>query len=105
MSHKAQMAADISAVFFCIDEFADIRLVNGQPMHVVDDTDSLIDWKDGQHTDGLYAVDKLYRVPANEYGARPKPGAAVAIESLTYIVVEATDDAGVYALHLRRAKA
>ena len=105
MSHKAQMAAVVSAVFFCIDEFADIRLVNGQPMHVVDDTDSLVDWKDGQHTDGLYASDKLLRVSANEYGPRPKAGAAVKIDGLTYIVVEATDDAGVYALRLRRAKA
>ena len=80
MSHKAQMAADVSAVFFCVDEFADIRLVNGQPMHVVDDTDSLVDWKDGQHTDGLYASDKLLRIPAGEYGPRPKVGAAVKID-------------------------
>lgn len=104
MSHKAQMAADVSAVFFCIDEFADIRLVNGQPMHVVDDTDSLVDWKDGQHTDGLYASDKLYRVRADEYGPRSKVGGAVNVDGITYIVVEAAEEAGVYALRLRRAK-
>nr|DAU43399.1 MAG TPA: ATP-binding sugar transporter [Caudoviricetes sp.] len=104
MSHKTQMAADIDAVFFELDEYAELRTVNGKPMHVVDDSDSLHDWSDGQHTDGLYTSDRLLRIPAHEYGPRPKAQSDVTIDGAHYRVVEATDDLGVYALRLRRAK-
>lgn len=104
MSHKEQMRADIHSVFFACSEYAEMRTVNGAPMHVVDDTDSLVDWTDGEHTDGLYTSDKLLRIPASEYGARPKPMSDITIDGAHWRVVEAVDDLGVYALRIRRAK-
>lgn len=99
-----QILPDLDAVFFQTDDFAQKHVLNGKPMLVVDDTDSLIDWTDGQHTDGLYTSDLLLRVRASEYGARPKERSAVRYDEKVYRVVEATEERGVYVLRLRRAE-
>ena len=44
-----QILPDLDAVFFQTDDFAQKHVLNGKPMLVVDDTDSLIDWTEAQY--------------------------------------------------------
>lgn len=104
MSFKDARAADVSRIFFALSDFAEERKINGVIMRVVPDTDALIDWKDGTHTDGLYASDQLIRVMASEYGPRPKQNSRIIVDGEAWQVVDVDDSEGVYAIRIRRAR-
>lgn len=99
-SFKELVQADISDVFLRLDEFADTHNVNGKEMPVLIDDNEIIERaKKAQFTmDGVYAKQKLIYVKADDFGSLPAIKQAIMLNGKRYLVTDATDEQGVYAI-------
>lgn len=106
-------AHDIEAVFFCLDEFAEVHNIDGADMPVVMEADTVADrashWEAGakQNFDtGLYNAHLTLYVKARDYGKRPKVGKVLNFDNgLTqYRVLNWREDAGVYLMTVERIR-
>ena len=99
-SFKDIVKADIGKAFIREDEFGDIHVVNGKEMLVVvDDIEIIERARKAQFTmDGIYAKQKLIYVKADEFGALPAIKQAIMFDGRRYLVTDATDEQGIYAI-------
>ena len=106
MSLKNILQEDLDAVFFDLDEFAEIHTVNGKEMHIIIDGNELGERKasDGKHFDGVHSSTVLMYVKAEEYGARPKVGSMIVLDEKHYKVTDVVDEGGVYSITMGAAR-
>ena len=113
MTFKEQVAADIAAVFFNLDEFAGTMTINGKPMDAILDDYELVERTKGAGTssastssfgrapEGIYQRTVLLYVRADQFGGEPKPSSVLSIDGKgLYTVADCTSEAGVYAITL-----
>lgn len=102
MTFKEQIRADVSAVFLNLDEFASTHNVNGKDIPVLVDNNELIDRekKAKSNMDGVNVKTTLIYVRARDYGALPPVGYVLRLDNKVYRVIDATNEDGVYSIHL-----
>nr|DAY71574.1 MAG TPA: Gifsy-2 prophage ATP-binding sugar transporter-like barrel, 4 helix bundle.7A [Caudoviricetes sp.] len=106
---KEMAAKDVGNVFFNNDEFSDMHLIDGKKMHVIIDTNELLDRTQGgstTHLDGIYKAHILIYVPVVEYGAKPKIGKLLILDAKkTYVITNVIDEDGIYSFELEANRA
>lgn len=102
MSFKDIVRSDIDNVFMNPDEFGTMHTVNGKRMVVVIDNNELIERakRINSHMDGMYVKSTLIYVKAKDFGALPQVGGAVDLDGKTFRVTDATNEDGLYSIHL-----
>lgn len=102
MTFKEVIRADISNVFVNTDEFAVTHNVNGKDIPIITDNNELIDRekKAKSNMDGVNVKTTLIYVKARDFGPLPPVGYAITIDGMSYRVMDATNEDGVYSIHL-----
>ena len=101
MATLKETFADDLSLFVNIEEFAEMRMINGGSIPVVMDDDALRETKTRfEGADGYYAVEMVFHVLATDYGDLPVPGQAVSVDGRKLLVVDAADEAGLYTITL-----
>lgn len=102
LSFKELVHQDIKNVFLNLAEFGETHTVNGKPMAVVfDDIENVErEKKMKSNMDGLYARQYFLFVAADDFGPLPPQGVLVTVDGKRYIVVDATDESGMYGITL-----
>lgn len=100
MTFKELVKSDIGNVFLNVDEFSELHIVNGKSMPVMVDNNELIEREKRakENMDGIYTRQNLIYVSASDYGSLPKQGTVLTLDNLTYRVVEAVSEDGIYAI-------
>lgn len=101
-SFKEILNQDIENVFLNTLEFADIHNVDGKDMPVQVDDNEIIERekKSSSNMDGVYVKQKLIYVKAKDFGALPAIGRQIMLDGKRYMVVDSTDEYGVYTITL-----
>lgn len=102
MTFKEIIRADISDVFLNIDEFAVEHVINGRSMPALVDNNELIERekKAKSDMDGVNVKTTLIYVRARNFGALPPVGYHLTLDSMSYIVLDAINEDGVYSITL-----
>ena len=95
MTFKNILARDVKQVFLNPAEFGEVHKVNGTPMTIVlDDVENIEREKKMKSSmDGIY-------VSTAEFGPLPGQGDLVSLDGKEYMVMDATDECGIYAITL-----
>lgn len=93
MSFKEQIQQDLDAVFFNLDEFAELHRVEGAEIAVVVDSDQLNNLKKGQIL-GLIEADMLLMGRASDFPEDLEPGRLLNVDGRELIVVNSGKDMG-----------
>lgn len=113
---KACAAEDIDAIFFNVDEHADMHLIDGREAPVILEEGDLREhtshWEAGakQNFDtGLYKAHTILYIKAEDYGPKPKVGKQLVMDAgtkrkRTYAIVKCEEEAGVYRMTLERTR-
>lgn len=110
---KDYMAEDVENIFFCLDEFAETRNIDGKDMPVMVEADQLKDhsshWEAGSkqnYDEGLYDAHMILYVKAADYGDPPKIGKALYLDedAEMWTVEDFTVEAGVYRMAIGRVR-
>ena len=106
MTFKQILNRDITSAFLNPFEFAEPHEVNGKICIVIfDDIENVEREKRMKSTmDGLYAAQKFLYISARSFGKLPAQGQSVTIDGSRYLVVDATDEAGVYGITLEATR-
>ncbi len=99
-SFKDILNNDIKATFLNPYEFGEEHIVQGKPMIIVlDDMENIEREKKMKPcAGGLYARQLLFYVSAEDFGPLPAQGGLITLDDKRYTVVDATDEAGMYAI-------
>lgn len=106
LTFKQILQRDIDETFFNLEEFSETYIIDGTPMAaMVDDMEHIEREKKMQsNMEGLFARQILLYVKALEFGALPAQGRLLNLDGKRYIVVDATDEGGVYTITLEANK-
>ena len=104
--------ADISAVFFNVDEHAEEHNVDGKDVLVILEKDDVRDhsahWEAGakQNFDtGLYNRHIILYIRVEDYGPKPKQGKLLTLDKkLTYLIQKCDEESGVYRMSMERTR-
>lgn len=101
-SFKEIITHDIKETFLNVSEFADIHNIDGREMPVQIDDNEIIERekKSSSHMDGVYVKQKLIYVKANDFGSLPAIGRQLMLDGKRYLVMDSTDEYGVYTITL-----
>lgn len=99
-SFKDILNNDIKATFLNPAEFGETHTVQGKEMTIVlDDLENIErEKKMASHADGIYARQIFFYVSADDFGPLPAQGGLITVDGNRYTVVDATDEAGMYAI-------
>jgi hypothetical protein len=101
---RDQLAADLVA-FFNVDEFGEIRNINGKDMPVVIDED-LSEGRPRQPSELYYNADGIYKkrvvlyVRSADFGPRPHMEDTIKIDDELYLVAGCSEQSGVLVITL-----
>ena len=97
---KDILKQDIDNTFLNVYEFSDIHNVDGKDMPVQVDDNEIIERekKEKSHMDGIYVKQKLIYVKQKDFGALPAIGRQIMLDGKRYLVVDSTDEYGVYSI-------
>lgn len=106
MTFKQILHRDVFGVFLNRFEFADVHSINGKKCTVLfDDIENIEREKRMQsHMDGIYARQKFLYIASEDFGPLPAQGAAVSVDGKRYLVMDATDESGIYAITLEATR-
>lgn len=111
LTFKDCAAADITDVFFCEDEHAEMHNIDGKDMLVIFQEDKLKEhsahWEAGakQNFDtGLYTAHAILYIRVEDYGRKPKIGKPLAIDKRQYFIKTWGEESGVYRITLERTR-
>lgn len=102
---KELLSEDVNQ-FMSINEFGDKRTIDGKPMTVIVDDNEIIEREKAtkSNMDGVYTRQKLIYVKADEFGPMPALGRLITMDNRKYLVIEATDEQGIYAITMEANK-
>ena len=100
LTFKQIIHRDIKQTFLNLDEFGEEHEVNGRTVVVIfDDIENVEREKKMQsHMDGLYTRQKFLFIAAEDFGRLPGQGQLVTVDGKRYVVVDATDESGMYGI-------
>ena len=101
MGFKDQILRDLDAVFFNLDEFAELHRVEGAQIPVIVDSDQLNKLKKGQIL-GLIEADMLLFGRAVDFPANLEPGRLLNVDGRELIVANSGKDMGLVEVALRQ---
>lgn len=108
LTFKELLAADISNVFLNLNEFAEIRLINGKKMAVMVDDNELLERDKatalGAQLAGTYKARRLIYVSKEEFGPRPAQDALLTMGTKEYRVKSCTEETGILAIELEAVR-
>lgn len=93
MGFKEQLQKDLDNVFFNLDEFAELRRVEGQKIPVVVDDDQLTNLKKGQIL-GLVEADMLLMGRESDFPANLEPGRLLNVDGREMVIANSGKDMG-----------
>ena len=101
-SFKDIIKEDTSTTFINTNEFSNIHNIDGRDMPVQIDDNEIIERekKANSKMDGVYVKQKLIYVKADDFGALPAIGRQIMLDGKRYLVVDSTDEYGVYTITL-----
>ena len=101
-SFKEIIKQDIANTFLNILEFSDMHNIDGRDMPVQVDDNEIIERekKSSSNMDEVYVKQKLIYVKADDFGALPAIGRLIMLDGKRYMVVDSTDEYGVYTITL-----
>jgi hypothetical protein len=88
------------------EEFAAMHTVNGKKMPVTVDNNELIERqkKMKSNMDGIYVRTTLIYVKAKDFGRLPQIGSTLILDSVSFRVLDATNEDGLYSIELEANK-
>lgn len=101
MTFKEQIRQDLDTVFLNLDEFAELRRVEGKQIPVVVDNDQLVKLKQGQIL-GLVEADMLLMGKQEDFPEDMEPGRLLNIDGREMIVTNSGTDMGLIEVALRQ---
>lgn len=101
MTFKEQIQQDLNMVFLNLDEFAELRRVEGKQIPVVVDNDQLVKLKQGQIL-GLVEADMLFMGKQEDFPADMEPGRLLNVDGREMIVTNSGTDMGLIEVALRQ---
>lgn len=101
MTFKEQIRQDLDTVFLNLDEFAELRRVEGKQIPVVVDNDQLVKLKQGQIL-GLVKADMLLMGKQADFPADMEPGRLLNVDGREMIVTNSGTDMGLIEVALRQ---
>ena len=101
-SFKEIIKEDIGTAFINAEEFSDIHNIDGKDMPIQIDDNEIIERekKSSSNMDGVYVKQKLIYVKADDFGALPAIGRQIMLDGKRYMVVDSTDEYGIYTITL-----
>ncbi|MEZ3453519.1 MAG: hypothetical protein K1W17_04030 [Oscillospiraceae bacterium] len=99
-SFKEILNSDIKSVFLNPSEFGEEHNVQGKTMVIVLDDMENIEREKKVRSDGFFTKQILFYVSAEDFGEMPSPNGLITLDGKRYTVVDATDEAGIYAITL-----
>lgn len=99
---KEILHRDIKQTFLNLDEFGEEHEINGKTAVVIfDDIENIErEKKMKSNMDGIYARQKFLFISADDFGSLPPQNTLVTVDGKRYIVVDATDESGMYSFTL-----
>ena len=101
MSFKEQLQKELDSVFLNLDEFAELRRVEGKKIPVVVDNDQLNKLKKGQIL-GLIEADMLLMGKESDFPADLEPGRLLNVDGREMLVAHSGQDLGLVEVALRQ---
>ena len=101
MGFKEQIQKDLAAVFFNLDEFAELHRIEGVQIAVVVDNDQMNKLKKGQIL-GLIEADMLIMGRESDFPADLDPGRLLNVDGRELIVANSGKDMGMVEVALRQ---
>lgn len=103
---KDILKQDIKQTFMNFDEFGEIHDINGQDVLIIIDENELTErGKRLRRNEGeLYKKQLLFYVAAEDFGNLPAPGKILKLDKKQYIITEADNEGGIYAISLEATK-
>ena len=101
-SFKDIVKRDIKQTFLNLEEFGEEHVVNGVTAVVIFDDIENIDRekKMKSYADGLHVRQYFLYIAAEDFGVLPAQGRIVTVDSKKYLVVDATEESGIYGITL-----
>lgn len=106
LNFKDTLQNDVKTVFINPAEFGEPHKVNGREMMIVlDDLEHIEREKRMKsNMDGVYVKQILFYVALEDFGPLPAQGTIVKLDDKRYLVVDATDECGIYAITMEANK-
>jgi hypothetical protein len=101
MSLKSVISEDIENVFFNTDEISDEAIIDGKPVPIILDNDSL-NGKSEIYTQGLAEGEQLIFIKEKDLLRLPKPGERITIGKEQWYVRHVITNSGVYECRVGR---
>lgn len=101
MTFKEQIQQDLDTVFLNLDEFAELRRVEGKQIPVVVDNNQLVKLKQGQIL-GLVEADMLLMGKQEDFPADMEPDRLLNVDGREMIVTNSGTDMGLIEVALRQ---
>lgn len=101
MTFKEQIQQDLDTVFLNLDEFAELRRVEGKQIPVVVDNNQLVKLKQGQIL-GLVEADMLLMGKQEDFPADMESGRLLNVDGREMIVTNSGTDMGLIEVALRQ---
>lgn len=108
MSFQDDMLSDIMDTFLCEEEFAKPHMIDGSLMKAsVDEVELSRRSRRSQnsHEDGFHKKEVFLFVAASEFGSLPASNRIITMDGRKYMVKDAKDEDGVYAILLEVMRA
>ena len=109
---KDFLSTDVDQVFFNMDEFAEMRFVDGKEMPIITQKPGVVPydahWQAGakqSFDEGLYRADLILYVKRKDYGPMPKSGKLIRLDKKRdFAIKECSEKMGVYRMELERVR-
>lgn len=99
MSFKETIQADLSSIFFNLDEFAELHIIDGKEMKVIVDEDMLKE-RQIKAAEGVYTGTLLFHVEKSTFGEKPAVGQRLRFDNRVFTVNDFQDSDGMYTITL-----
>ena len=107
MTFKETIAQDIKSVFLNFEEFGEIHNIEGKRKLVIIDENELTEREKKTKSTGadsikgeLHIKQLLFYIAASDFGALPSPGNILTFDQVQYVITDAGNEDGIYAISL-----
>lgn len=103
ISFKEQMEKDFDDTFFNLEEFAELHMIDGKKIPVVQDSETLMQLNLGKtaHSDGIFTDSIVLFVQKKHMEYEPVIGQIMEFDGVTYPIDNVLSDTGGYTIILR----
>jgi nitrate reductase NapAB chaperone NapD len=105
MNFKEILAKDLTNTFLNINEFGEIRLIDGKELIVIMDDDLLQKRKSlaNNPTDGVYNASLVFHVSKSSLSKKPVIKADMKVDARLYTITDVQENESMYTVTLKRS--